>query len=136
MKTKAQIGMEYLMMIGFTTFIILIILGSSMLYSGLIKDKIKMNQLKEFSNKIITSAETIYYAGEPSKITIQVYVPEQVKSIEITSNEMIVTIETNTGTNKLSFPSNVPLEGTISTGSGLKNIQIIAKEDKVEINSV
>ncbi|MFH1521741.1 MAG: hypothetical protein ABIF18_02165 [archaeon] len=127
---KAQSSMEFLILIGFLTFVIIGILSIGYFYSGTINDRIKSNQVHSFANKIISTSETVFYAGEPSKATISAHLPENIQDIEIIDNTLVITYRLTTGENKISFPSNVPIvEGTgaeISSGSGLKNLIIIA----------
>ena len=134
-KNNAQIGMEYLMIIGFLTFILISTLGIAMYHNNTIRDMISSRQVESMSNKIISAAESVFYAGEPSKVTIVSYIPDGISEINITDNTLFVTFQSSSGTNKASFPSNVPIAGSISTTSGLRNIIIEATSSSVTINS-
>jgi len=136
MKKRGQVSMEYLIIIGFVTFIIIGILGISIIYSSSIKDRIKVIQINNFGSKLISSAESVFYAGNPSKITIQTYLTENIEDITITSKTIIITYYLSTGMSKTAFTSEIPLEGTITTSSGIKNIEIVAGDDKAYINSI
>jgi len=131
---RGQISVEYLVIIGFVTIVVIGILGLALIYSGAIKDKIKISQVNSFANKIISTAESVFYAGEPSKSTISVYLPENVEEILISENSLIISIQTSTGTNRISFSSKVPISGSIGVFSGLKKIKIEADEEKVNIS--
>lgn len=127
---KAQSSMEFLILMGFLTFVIIGILTIGYFYSGTINDNIKSGQISNFANKIISTSETVFYAGEPSKATISVHLPENVEDIEIVDNNIVITYRLTSGENKVSFSSNVPIAENISaelsSGSGLKNLIIIA----------
>lgn len=122
--------MEFLILMSFLTFIIISTLGIGYFYSNTINDRIKASQVTNFANKIIATSETVFYAGEPSKATISVHFPENVQDIEIMNNTIIITYNLASGTNKIAFPSNVPiveeLGAEISPSSGIKNIVIVA----------
>ncbi|MBM3234413.1 hypothetical protein FJZ19_04960 [Candidatus Pacearchaeota archaeon] len=133
---KSQVSIEYLIIVGFVTFILLSILAIAFLYSGTIKDQIKVTQLTNFANKITSSAEAVFYSGKPSKTTITVYLPEGVLSASIVENSLLFSIQTSSGVNIVSFSSNVPISGTLSSTSGVKKIEITAQDDKVLINPV
>lgn len=135
-KRNAQVSMEYLVIMGFVTLAITINLGIAFIYSANIQDKIKLTQIENFGNKIISSAESIFYYGEPSKSTISAYLPKEVKEIIISDNELFLTIQLSSGLNKLSFPSDVPISGNISIVSGVQKIEIIADNEKANINSI
>jgi len=134
-KKNAQIGMEYLMIIGFLTFILIGTLGIAMYHNNTIRDMISSRQVESMSTKIISAAESVFYAGEPSKVTIVIYIPDGISEINITDNTLFVTFQSSSGINKVSFPSNVPITGTLSTISGLRNIIIQATSSSVTINS-
>ncbi len=115
---------------GFLTFVIIGILGIGYMYSGQINDRIKSNQINNFATKLISTSESVFYAGKPSKSTISTYLPENVKDIEIINNTIIISYNLETGLNKAAYPSNVPIienpSSRITTNSGIKNIMIIA----------
>src|SRR3989344_891063 len=130
---KGQISTEYLILISFITFIVISILGVALFYSSQIKDTIKFNQLERFAQKIISTSESTFYSGEPSRTTINAYLPEGVTSIEITEDSLLIRIEGEGGTSVTAYPSTVPIEGNLSTSSGVKKILIYADSEKVNI---
>ncbi len=140
MKRKGQVSIEYLIIVGFVTFVVMSIIGIAFYYSGTMKGKIKENQVTEFANKLILTSESVYYSGEPSKATINVYLPEGVSEIRIESNELVIQYGTSSGENIISFSSKVPVEenstAQISQSQGLKKIEIKAQSDKVIISQV
>ncbi|NPE26913.1 hypothetical protein HNV12_02835 [Methanococcoides sp. SA1] len=129
---RAQSSMEFLILMGFLTFVIIGILGVGYFYSNTITDRIKANQINNFATKIISTSETVFYAGEPSKSTISAHLPENVQDIEIIDNAIIVTYTLATGQNKAAYPSNVPITENPSTpitpNSGIKKIIVVANQ--------
>lgn len=132
---KAQISVEYLIIISFVALLLLTTLGFGLFYSAEIKDKIKFNQLERFAKKIITSAESVFYSGESSKLTITAYLPEGIQDVQIRNAEKIIlfNVSTQSGTTVIAYSSNVPIDGTISPSPGLKRIEIVAQLDKALI---
>lgn len=135
-KKRGQISTEYLIVVGFVTFLIMSVLGLSLFYSSQIKDKIKFNQLKNFANKVISSAEQVFYSGEPSKTTITAYLPNGVEGVAVLSTEIVFNITSSSGISITSFKSDVPLSGTISNSEGVKRISITAQSDRVVLQEV
>jgi len=135
---KGQISTEYLIIMGFVTFLIISVLGVAFFYVSQIKDNLKVNQVNNFANKIVNSAETVYFAGEPSKITILLYLPQGVKSIATTSsNELTIEILTDSGTNVISYTSSVPITASgITTTEGLKKVKLEASPSVVTITQI
>lgn len=131
---RGQISTEYLIVVGFVVFLVLGILGVAFFYTSVTNDQIKVSQVSNFANKIISSAESVFYAGEPSKLTLTGYLPIGVSSFEIMPNEIVVSISTSSGVTKMSFTSNVPLSGNISNSDGVKRIEVLAQQDEVLIS--
>lgn len=130
---NAQVAMEYLTIVGFVSFILVIVIGTAFIYTGSIQGKMESSQMTNCANKIISTAENIFYSGEPSKATITCYIPDNIKQIEILENSLFFTYSTNSGENKIAFSSNVPINGTLFLNPELNKIQITATGDHVEI---
>jgi len=136
---KAQVSIEYLLIVGFITFIIMGILGVAFVYSASINDRIKIIQMNNFANKIISSAESVSYAGDPSKTTITAYLPEGVESIliyEAPENLLVISLQSPSGTSTTAYSSNVDISGTLTISSGLKKIEIKAESGVTKINQI
>jgi len=135
-KRNAQVSMEYLIIMGFVTLVIIIVLGLAVTYSGSIQDNIKVTQINNFANKIIASAESVFYYGEPSKATISAYLPEGIQEIQIAEDTLFISITTSTGLNKIGFSSEVPINGSLTISPGIKRIEISADDEQANINQV
>jgi uncharacterized protein (UPF0333 family) len=133
---KGQIAIEYLILAGFVTFILIGMLAVAFMYSNTIKDRIRLIQIENFANKVISTSESVFYSGSPSKATISIYLPEGVNQIEILENNLIVTAETSNGLTKTAFPSKVPISGNLNSAQGIKNIKVIAEQDRAVISPV
>ncbi len=124
--------MELLILMGFLTFVIIGILGIGYVYSNTINDRIRSNQINDFATKITSTSETVFYAGEPSKLTISAHLPSNVQDIQLIDNAIVITYNLASGQNKAAYPSNVPLaedpSSQITTVSGIKNIVIVANQ--------
>lgn len=134
LEKEGQVSIEYLIMVGFVIFLIIGILGVSLFYSGVINDNIRMNYLKNYANKIISSSESVFYAGEPSLATINAYLPPGVEGIGISGKDILVNISTGSGVTRIAFSSNVPINGTLSRNEGVKRIKITARASDVLIS--
>ena len=132
-KKRGQISTEYILLVGFIVFLVISTLGIAFIYTAEIKDEINFDEVERFANKVTSSAESVFYAGEPSRITIVGYVPEGVTSIQILSDQIVFNISTISGRNSLSYVSNVPLQGTISNTFGTKKLRIEAQQNQVTI---
>lgn len=135
-KNKAQIGMEYLIVVGFVTFIIIGIMGLAMIYTGVIKDRIRSNQINSFADKLLSTSESVYYKGSPSKATIETYLPENINEITIQDNSLVINSSASSGNNIIAFESDVPIQlsGEINPNPGVKKILIQANENTITIS--
>jgi hypothetical protein len=131
---KGQSGIEYMIIIGFVTLAITLIIVSAYFYIGLAGDRIKQNQIEVLATKIISSSESVFFAGEPSQATITIYVPSGVVSIELIDYDLIIASQTSAGITKRAFTSRVKLNGNISAVQGSKKLTIKAQENGVNIS--
>ncbi len=133
---KAQISVEYLIIISFVVLLLLTTLGLGLFYSAEIKDKIKFSQLERFAKKITTSAESVFYSGETSKLTFTAYLPEGIQSIQIMDAEKIIlfNVSTQSGATIIAYSSNVPISGAISPSPGLKRVVVVAEANAAIIS--
>lgn len=131
---KAQISVEYLIILGFLIFVVISILGVAFFYAGNVRDKIVMSQVTSFANKVVSTAESVFYSGEPSKATISGYIPQEVRDIEILEDSLIIDVQTSAGVSKVSFSSEVPITGSITSDQGIKKIKIEAVGNQVVIS--
>jgi len=132
---KGQISMEYLIIVAFVIFLILGLLGFSYFYSTSVQDTLRINQMSTFANKLLSTAESVFYAGEPSKSTITAYLPKGVTNIQILEQRLVFTYSTASGESKTSFTSPVPISGEISFSEGVQVIQVVAVDNEVRFLS-
>lgn len=129
---KGQSSMEFLILMGFLTLVIIVIGGMGVYYSGTIKDRIKLSQSSSFANKIVSTSETVFYAGEPSRATVSVQLPEGVSNIQIVENSIVITQNLETGTDVQAYHSSVPIaqnsSAILTVSPGIKNIIVVANE--------
>jgi uncharacterized protein (UPF0333 family) len=131
MKKRGQISTEYLILLSFVTFLVLTALGIAFFYTGGIRDSLRSSQVESFSDKLISLAESVYYAGEPSTTTMKGYLPDGIQGITISGKDIIFNITTEGGTSVIAYSSNVNLTGTISPTSGVKRLQLTARDNDV-----
>jgi preprotein translocase subunit YajC len=124
---------------GFLTFVIVIIISAGFYYSNTINDRMKSGQIANFANKITSSAEVVFYAGEPSKATITAYLPDGVLDIQIIENSIVINHSLTTGKNVIAYSSSVPmvenLSSPLSVFSGIKSIVIVANQTHAIVGS-
>lgn len=133
--TKAQSSLEYLITVGFVTLLVTSVILIAYFYTGIFQDKIKNNQINAFAGKLISSAESIFYAGEPSKTSLELYLPAGVNNITVSGTTLIVNYTTGATQSVRAFDSRVNITGAINRSPGVKRLTLEAKSDHVEISS-
>jgi hypothetical protein len=133
-KKRAQVGIEYMIILAFVTFVIMVVLSFAVVYSNQIQDKFRLNQVDNFAIGLINSAEMVFFSGEPSKTTILLSLPSGVNEISIVPEGIIFRVVTSSGENVRLFESSVPLSGSVVTTEGLKEIVLTATDASVEIS--
>ena len=133
--TRSQIGIEYLIIIAFVTLAVLTVLVLAYFFSGVTKDQLRISQSEQFGLQLVNSGESVFFAGEPSEATISLYLPNGVKNISIESDNVVITTMTSSGENKRAFKSDVPIQGYISPGEGIKRLRLKAEGSYVSIGN-
>ncbi len=133
MEKRGQISIEYLIVVGFVTLLVITLLGLSYFYASAIRDQIRTSQSQTFAEKVLVEAEKVYYAGEPSKTTLTAYLPPGITMLNVQEQSIIISIQLSNGISTSSYTSNVPIETDISTSSGTKRLTLIAQSDRVVV---
>ena len=133
---KSQSALEYLMVMALILGIIVPVTYLFYKYSSDSNTQILDAQLNRIGRTIIDTAESVYYSGESSKITIELKMPGGIDEIEILQNrELVFTYSSETGIREAVFFSSldIPIEEgsdlTLIKGPGIKKIVIEAVDD-------
>jgi uncharacterized protein (UPF0333 family) len=132
---KAQVSMEYMILVGFLVVITIpLILVYNTQYKGT-NIQIIANQADQLGQKIVDTAESVYYLGQPSKTTLKVYIPQQIENITVGDNEITFRVIVNKGTDDVVKMSNVPISGTLKATPGMHYITVQSVGSYVNISS-
>jgi uncharacterized protein (UPF0333 family) len=130
---KAQVSMEYLIIVGFVAVIVIPMIIIFYSYADRTEDEIISNQVQKISLKISDAAEAMYYLGEPSRTRIRAYFPNNINNISIGNNEITFIMRTKDGIDHIVVYTPVPVLGSLDPHSGYHNINIRSKGGYVEI---
>ena len=131
---KSQAATEYLLIIGFVTFVLAAIVFLAYFYTGMSTYAIKQNQLEVSINKIISSSESIYYSGKQSQTKVSTYFPPGVRNVTISGKSIIVEMASKGEVSKRVFNSKVNMTGNLDFRSGMKEVIIKASSSGVSIS--
>jgi len=144
---KAQASMEYLLVAGMITLVILPSVYIFYSYSQKSNEEIAQGMVNRFGTQIVDAAEEIYYLGGPSKTTLDLTMPKGVRNMEIWCNQEIVFFLADGS--EIAFKSRVNITTNITADDasgrscynftkedyspGLKNVIVEANGDNVLI---
>ena len=132
---KAQISMEYMIIVGFVTAVTIPLILIFSIHSAEMNENIISNQVDHIASKIVDSAESVYYLGNSSKVTFQVRIPKNVDSISLGNNEVVFYVKQRNGIDHVVKFCSVPVNGSISYEPGIHNIIIESKGDYVWVSN-
>jgi len=131
---KGQVGIEYLILVGFLVAAVIPIIYYATQQSYVTKDQIVSSQMEKIAQEIENACNLVYSYGNNSKLTLKLYFPDGIKSIKISGKQVEFVYYTSGGEAFVySYPL-VNLSGNISTLPGLHEIEIVNKGDHVEIS--
>ena len=132
---KAQVSMEYIIIVGFVAIITIPLILIFNSHSTEINENIIANQADYIASKIADAAESVYYLGESSKVTFRVYMPKKINTINIGNNEVVFYVKKLNGIDQVVKYCPVPINGSISSDSGIYNIVVESKGDYVWVSN-
>lgn len=107
---RGQASMEYLMMVGVAFMIIVPMMYIFYDYTTSTREEISLAKLDSIGQKIVNTAEEVYFLGSPSRMTIHYTMPENVKGMEIKGGDILVFYYNapagETGSKQVIVPSN------------------------------
>ena len=128
-----QISIEYLVIVGFT---LAVILGLSVTF-GIYQHHNRMSvisaETQSVARSIVDSAQQVYYYGPPTKTTLKVYFPPQIRDINIYDKAIVFQLDSGGSTSDIEAVSSVNMSGSLPVSRGIKYIEVQAKENYVHI---
>ncbi len=137
---QGQVSMEYIMMVAVALLTIVPVVYIFYSYSKSSTNDIMFNRVTSIGRNIVYQSESIYYLGEPSRVTLEETMPEGVETLDILTSsedniyELVFTLVNN---NTIVISSKVPIDGNFDNSSysaGIKNILIESKGSYVNIS--
>ena len=134
-KKEAQISVEYLFVIGFTTLITIPLILIYYSFTGESNQEITSSQTLQIAKKVVDAAESVYYLGEPSQTILKVSIPDNVIAANLSGGyEVVFKMKTALGTSDIVQSSSVNITGSLPTNRGTYTVTVKAKSDYVEVS--
>ncbi len=130
---KAQVALEYLIIVGLGLMIILpYILYSNQLLVGYKGDN-SVTLARVAVNKLGQSADWVFSQGEPAMLSTEIYIPDGVTSVQFLNSTLVFKVRTSAGVSDVFYTSTANLTGNIPTTSGYYVVNITAQDSTVRI---
>lgn len=126
--------MEYLLVIGFVAIITIPLIILYYKFTTDASDEIITSQINQIARKIVDSAESVYFLGNPSQTTIKVYIPNKINGASLDNKEVVFNVTTRAGISEIVQVSSVDLTGELPITPGIYSIILKARESDVEIS--
>jgi len=141
---RGQAAFEYLMMFSIVLAILVILTYYAQDMTERNREEIIASNAIIAINKIAEAADIVYTQGSQSRITLSVYVPENLDSIDFSDNMIIMRIKVGSGTSDIFTTSKAPfcceppcpnpsIQHCISKESGTKRIKIKSEGSYVNV---
>jgi len=118
--------MEFLIVVGFAFLMTIPLIALFYRQSENINSEVTSSQMDKVASEIRDAADEVYYLGSPSKKTITVFIPENLKCINMTGSSIIFRVASPGGDYDLVKWTAANL--TTSTFCNLKGIHYVSTE--------
>ncbi len=133
-KRLAQISMEYLTIMGFVVAAFVPLTLIFYAYTQGSAEEIASEQLSKIAKEVVDAAEAVYYQGKPSQVTLEVYMPSQLRGVWFEKKSLILQYQTQEGMGEIIETSAVNISGSMPMSKGTYSITIKAVDDYVNIS--
>ncbi|MBU0471461.1 MAG: hypothetical protein KKF65_02470 [Nanoarchaeota archaeon] len=134
MKKKGQVSLEFLMITGFAFMLIIPVMLLFLTEAQDIDEDVSSAQLKKLAEELVDAIDNVYYLGEPTAKTLEIYVPRYVQSVIFTGNRTIFEVDSGTFIyNFTRFVATNNLSGSLNSNPGMHSIKISAVGNGVTV---
>jgi len=133
---KAQAAVEFLIIVSVALMILLpVSFYANQSLMGY-RDDTKISLAKNTVNKLGESADWVFSQGSPAKLTLKVYIPDDVYNISLEGKTILFKIRTSAGVTDVFYETVPSLGGSLPTNSGYYYVSLTAYADHVNITVV
>ena len=120
---------------GFVTVMTIPLLILYFEYSSSARDSVATSQALQIARKIVDSAESVYYLGQPSQTTLKLNFPDGIYSANLSSKEVVFKVKIEAGIAEVIQISSVNITGNLPTSPGIHMLTIQAQSGYVQVTS-
>ncbi len=128
---RGQASLEYMMIIGFSTLLLIPLLILFANEQSEITIKVDSNQAQIIERKLCDAAESVFYLGPPSKTRLKVYMPNNIEDIQYQNQTLSFFLKAEGDLVEIPRTCLVSLTENLSTTPGFHYIALQAQGDTV-----
>jgi hypothetical protein len=133
---KGQVAIEYMIITAIGLMIVLVGSGYLLRTFGEYSDENNISLAKNTVNKIGETSDLIFSRGSPSKIKIEITIPENVEEISFSNKTVLFRLKTSSGINSIYYSTIAQISGSLPTKSGRYYVSLTAEEDGISISVI
>jgi len=134
MKKRAQIAVEYITILGFVIVSTLVLVVIFNAHATSMNDQVTGHQVERLAEKIVDTAEAVYFIGEPSRTVLKLYFPQRITNVSLSGRELVFFVRTSFGIDEVVKLSQVNLTGTLPITAGIHYVQVEAQGGEVQLS--
>lgn len=134
MEKRGQVAIEYITILGFVLVTTMVMTFLFTQHTGSLNDSVIEHQVERIGEKIVDTAEAMYFIGEPSRTNIKLYFPQGILNASANGQEIVFIVQTSRGRDEIVKFSQVNITGTIPTSAGIHYLQIEAQGAVVAVS--
>jgi len=125
--------MEYLLVVSFAFILLTLILVIAYSESARFSLQVSTAQIQRSGGELVDAINTVYYAGPPTKKTMQVQFPKHLRGVRIENNTIIFEMLGESGLYDYAVDAYPNVTGSMRSHSGLHLITLEAINGSVRI---
>jgi hypothetical protein len=133
---KGQVAVEYMIIVSVALTILLplsLYINQSLMGY---RDDTKISRAWTTVKKIGESVDWVYSQGPPAKLTIEIYIPDDVEEISFENKTVLFKIRTSSGISDAFYQTVPELKGSLSEKSGYYFVSLTAFPNYVNVSVV
>lgn len=127
-RCRGQSAMEYLLIIGFSTMLLLPLIIIAFNESSNFADEVAASQIRKAADRIGDAADAVYYTGPPAKRTLRLQFPERIQTVTLDESSISFRLQGTGGSYEYVVWTAGNLTGTIGMFPGTHRIAIEATD--------
>ena len=133
---RAQAAFEYMVIVALVLAFLIPIWAYVTSLEQQTSTQLSISYAKNAAEKIADTADLVYSQGAPARVEVNIYIPKNVESVNITNNTIDFVVRVDSVLNDVTATSAAKLNGTVPNREGTYLFAIEALDSLVQITEV